>query len=119
MRAAQLFSGKYFVSALFEVGLPGIALLAIVLLGISVSTPVYSQALQNEIAQDVPAKTEQIDNPEPASDDSLENEGWDDNSWGNEGWSDDNWDSEDWGEQDNSATAYTLSGFVELSLIHI
>ena len=54
MRAAQLFSGKYFVSALFEVGLPGIALLAIVLLGISVSTPVYSQALQNEIAQDVP-----------------------------------------------------------------
>jgi len=115
MRAAQLFSGKYFVSALFEVGLPGIALLAIVLLGISVSTPVYSQALQNEIAQDVPAKTEQIDNPEPASDDSLENEGWDDNSWGNEGWSDDNWDSEDWGEQDNSATAYTLSGFVELA----
>ena len=100
--------------------LRGLALLAAALLETSVSLPVYSQELKNEIAKDVPVKTGQVDNPEAISEDDWEDEGWSDDNLENEGWdddswSDDNWDNEDWGEQDNNATAYTFSGFVELA----
>ena len=52
--------------------LRGLALLAAALLETSVSLPVYSQELKNEIAKDVPVKTGQVDNPEAISEDDWE-----------------------------------------------